>query len=229
MKALLDNGGGAPISVLDNIWGTLQVQPLANGDSVVYPPVLGSDVEATENHYIETGYVPTSISDTNDPCKTVRDELEEHFGAPTGGSNIVMLTTPIIADYIEGLTSFDPVVNRFIQPGVNTAVPVGLPAGTPGRVRGVADGMWIVEWRSLPANYAIAIHADAPKPLVMREDPPDTGLAGGLNLVAEDDDFPFKQSYYSHRFGFGAGNRLNGVVLHFGTNGSYVVPTGYTR
>lgn len=230
MKALLDNGGGASVSFKDPIYGTLALQPLANGDSVVYPPVLGSDDEATDNHYIETNYAASGISDTNDPTKTVRDELEEHFGAPTGGSNIVMLTTPTIANYImEELTEADDVVNRFIDPGSNTDIPVGLPAGTPGRVRGVCNSVWIVEWRSLPANYAIGIHADAPKPLMMREDPADTGLGSGLQLVAEDEQFPFKNSYYSHRFGFAVGNRLNGVVLEFGTGGSYTVPTGYAR
>ncbi len=160
----------------------------------------------------------------------MRDELEEHFGTPTGGSNIVMLTTSAVCDSIESLLpAFDPVVNRFVQPGSNTDVPYGLPAGTPGRVRGVADGVWVVEWRSMPANYALAIHVDAPKPLVMREDPAETGLAGGLNLVAQDENFPFRNSIYSHRFGFGAGNRLNGVALEFGTGGSYSVPSGFSR
>lgn len=227
MRALLDN---AQFSFVDNTGrGTLSVEPLANGDSVLYPPVLGSQDEATENHYIETNYAAASISDTNNPCKTVADELEEHFGAPTGGSNVVFMATKTICDYVEALTDFDPVVNRNIQPGANTDIPVGLPAGTPGRVRGLCNGVWVVEWRWLPANYAIAIHGDAPRPLIMREDPPETGLNGGLRLVAEDEEYPFRSSYYSHRFGFGAGNRLNGVVLEFGTGGSYTVPTGYSR
>lgn len=226
MKALLSN---TQLSHVDNIYGTLTVEPLANGDSVVYPAVIGSDTEATENHYLESNYAASAISDTNDPTKTVRDELEEHFGTPTGGSNIVMLTTPTVADYIEALSDFDPVNNRFVLPGANADQVTGLPAGMPGRIRGVCNGVWIVEWRSMPANYALAIHADAPKPLIMREDPADTGLSGGLQLVAEDEKFPFRSSYYSHRFGFGAGNRLNGVVLEFGTGGSYSIPTGYSR
>jgi hypothetical protein len=113
--------------------------------------------------------------------------------------------------------------------GANANIPIGLPAGVPGRVRGLCDGVWIVEWRWLPANYSITIHADAPKPLIMREDPPETGLNGGLKLVAEDENFPFRSSYYSHRFGFGAGNRLNGVIMEIAAGGSYTVPTGYSR
>ena len=61
----------------------------------------------------------------------------------------------------------------------------------------------------------------------MREDPADTGLAGGLNLVGEDEEFPFRNAFYSHRFGLGAGNRLNGVALEFGIGGTYTIPTGY--
>lgn len=229
MKAMLDSGGGSPWTFLDPINGSLSIQPLANGDATLYPPVLGADTEATDNHYIETGYIPSAISDTNNPCKTVRDELEEHFGSPTGGSNIVLLVPTAVADYIEGLTDFDPVINRFIQPGSNTDIPIGVPAGTPGRVRGVCDGIWISEWRSLPTGYGVAIHADAPKPLTMREDPADTGLSGGLKLVGEDEEFPFKNAFYSHRFGLGAGNRLNGVVLEFANGGGYTVPTGYSH
>lgn len=227
MKAVIDN---AALSHLDNTGrGTLSISPLANGDSVVYPPVLGSESEATENHYLESGYAATAISDANNPVKTVADELEEHFGTPTGGSNIVFMAPSAVCDKIEGLTDFDPVVNRFIQPGANTDIPVGLPVGTPGRVRGVCNSVWIVEWRWLPANYAIAVHGDAPRPLIMREDPPETGLGGGLRLVAEDEEYPFRSSYYSHRFGFGAGNRLNGAVMEFGVGGSYSVPSGYSR
>ena len=226
MKAMLDN---VQFSFVDPIWGTLAIEPLANGDAVVYPPALGSDTEATENHYLESGYAATAISSTNNPCVTMRDELEEHFGAPTGGSNIVMLTTPTVAGYIAALGDFDPVVNRFVQPGASTDVPYGLPAGVPGRVTGICNGIWVVEWRSLPANYAVAIHADAPKPLVMREDPAETGLGSGLQMVSQDEEFPFRNSFYSHRFGFGTGNRLNGVVLEFGVGGSYTVPTGYSR
>lgn len=226
MKALFNN---TQWTFKDEIYGDLLVEPLANGDSVLYPPVLGASVEATDDHYIETNYAASAISDTNDPTKTVRDELEEHFGTPTGGSNIVLLTTPTVCDYIEGIADFDPVNERFVQPGANTDQVTGLPAGMPGRIRGVANSVFVVEWRSMPANYAIAIHADAPKPLFMREDPADTGLSGGLQIVAEDEKYPFNVSYYSHRFGFGAANRLNGVVLEFGTGGSYSIPSGFSR
>jgi hypothetical protein len=227
MRALLDDNSGSAITFADPIHGSLSVQPLANGDATVYPAVLGSDTEAVEDHYLNSGYTVANISDSNNPCITVRDELEEHFGTPTGGSNIVMLCTTAIADKIEALSDFDPVTQRFIQPGDNADKVVGVPAGTPGRVRGICDGVWVVEWRSLPATYLMAVHADAPKPLMMREDPADTGLAGGLRLIAQDEEFPFNNAFYSHRFGFGVGNRLNGVCMEVSADGAYTTPTGF--
>ncbi len=226
LRALLDSD---EFSFVDPIHGTLAVEPLANGDAVVYPPILGSDEEATEGHYRGTNFTTANISDTNNPCILVRDELEEHFGAPTGGSDIVMLVTPAIGAKIETLTDFDPVVNRFIQPGVNTAIPIGLPPNMPGRVLGVCDSVWIAEWRWLPADYTIALYMSVPKPIVQRVDPADTGLGQGLQLVAQEAEHPFNMAYYRHRFGFGVGNRLNGVALQFVASTSYTTPTGFSR
>lgn len=225
LKALLNS---AQDTFIDPLWGSLSIEPLANGDSVVFPPVLGSESEAAENHYLESGYAAASISDSNDPVVTAVDELEEHFGAATGGSNIVIFCNNAQRAKLGGLTDFDPVVDRFINPGTQTAVPDGLPAGVPGRILGRHNaGAWLVEWRWIPANYLVGIHMDAPAPLVKRRDPGYTNLPDGLTLVKESDMYPFTQSHYSNRFGFGAGNRLNGVVIELGTGGTYTVPTAY--
>jgi len=224
LKALLNSGVD---TFVDPLWGSLSIQPLANGDAVVYPPVLGSESEATENHYIETGYLSAAISDTNNPFPLVRDELEEHFGAPTGGSNIVAFINSAQTNVVTALSDFDEVTDRFTTPGANRDVLNGLPAALPGRVLGRSNGVWVVEWRFVPANYLIGIHLDAPKPLFQRVDPADTGLAQGLSLVATDEEHPISASYYEHRFGFGCGNRLNGVVYEFGNGGTYTVPTAY--
>lgn len=226
MKALFNN---ANWTFKDKFHGDLTIKSLANTDGTTYPPVEGSDVEADDNHYLYPGYAAASISDTNNPCKTVRDELEEHFGTPTGGSNIIYLVTPAIADALEGLTDFDPVNPRVVNPGANTDTLMNIPVGTPGRVRGYCDGVWVVEWRNLPANYGIAIDSDVERPLQERVDPIDTGLPQGLNLITETDDHPFRTAIYQHRFGYGVANRLNGVVTQFGTGGSYAVPTGFSR
>lgn len=224
LRALFNSTAG---TFVDELWGSLTIQRLANGDSVVYPPVQGSESEAADNHYLESGYAASAISDTNDPYVTIVDELEEHFGTPTSGSEIVVFINNAQRAKTEALTNFVEVTDRHVVPGANTDTVTGLPV-LPGRTIGRHKaGATVQEWRWIPANYQLAIHLGAPKPLIKRIDPPDTGLPSGLTLVAEDEEFPFKTSYWSHRFGFGVGNRLNGVVMKLGTGGTYSVPSGY--
>ena len=223
LNALL---GSTQTTFVDPINGSLSIEPLANSDSVVYPPVLGSETEATENHYLSAGYAVSAISDTNNPFATITNELEEHFGAPTGGSNIVTFIPSDVTAKAQALTDFVSITDMRINPGDDTATITGLPAGVPGRVLGAVSGTWVVEWRHLPATYALAIHLDAPAPLAMRVDPAYTGLGSGLQLVATNDKYPFTESFYSHRFGVAAANRLNGVAMIISA-AAWSVPTGY--
>jgi hypothetical protein len=211
---------------------SLTIQTLANGDSVVYPPVLGSESEATENHYLESGYAASGISDTNNPYATISDELEEHFGAPTGGSNIAVFINSAQTAKTRALTDFVPITDLGISPGdtkdtVN-AIPDKLAAGS-WRLLGRMDGsgVWVVEWRFIPTGWALGVHLDAPAPLMERVDPADTGLTSGLQLVAQDEEFPFSASFWRDRFGYAVGNRLNGVAFEYGTGGTYTEPTAY--
>lgn len=212
----------------DEVNGTLTIVPLANGDSVVYPPVLGSESEATSQHYLESGYAASAISDTNNPYVTLRDLLEGHFGATQGGSNIVCWINPAQTPKTELLSDFSEVPDRFTVIGANTDYATNLPAGLPGeRVIGRVNGVWVIEWRYIPANYILAIHLDAPKPLIQRVDLAETGLGDGLQLVAKIQDHPLESSIYRHRFGLGVGNRLNGAVMELGTGGTYDIPAIY--
>ena len=228
LVALANN---ANLSFVDEINGTLTCVPLANGDSVVYPPVLGSDTEATEDHYKETGYVVASISDTNDPCEDAVAELEDHFGTQTGGSEIVMWGDKTLCDKIRNtLTDFEDIDDRHIQQGANAAEVVGLPANLPGKLVGRHNaGLWVCEWRHMPANYSYSQHLGVPAPLIQRVDPADTGLGTGLQLVAANDKFPLQGSFYRNRFGLGVGNRLNGIWHEFGTGGTFTIPTTLAR
>lgn len=210
----------------DDHWGTLTVQPLANGDSVVYPPIMGSMNEATEQLYIESGYLLATISDVNNPLPTMRNKLESHYGATQGGSAIVVFFNETATAKFEALADFEPVPDNFLMMGDNANIPVNLP-DVPGRIVGRCNGVWCVEWRWMPTNYLFGLHLEAPKPLLMRVDPASTGLGRGLQLVARNATYPFEQAFYRHRFGLGVGNRLNGVVMELGNGGSYTIPTGY--
>lgn len=211
---------------VDEFQGSLTIEGPANGDAVEYPPVLGSDSQAAEDHLLSSGYAVSAISDTNNPFVTLRDELEEHFGSPVGGSNTVVFVDPTVTPYAEELTDFSPIEDRFVSPGVDESRLVNLPAGLPGKLIGRANGCWIDEWRQMPATYALAVYLDAPKPLIERVDPADTGLGTGLQLVATDKAFPFQGSFWRNRFGFGCGNRLNVVGMIISAS-AYSVPTAF--
>lgn len=224
LRALMNN---AADTFVDEEWGSLTIQPLANNDGTLYPPVLGSSDEADDNHYLESGYAPTAISDTNDPLTLIRNELEEHFGVGEAGSDVLVLTNPDATPDIRALTGFVGVTDKGINPGQDTAVLASMPTGYPGTLIGRAKGVWIAEWRHLPATYMIGIHTTAPKPLFRRVDPTDMNVPVGLHLVATQEEFPFNGSFWRNRFGLGVANRLNGVVLENGTGGTYSVPTLY--
>lgn len=226
LNALFNNVGW---TFKDERWGDLSIVPLANGDSVVYPPVVGSEDEATDTHYLESGYASSAISDTNNPFATIRDELVEHFGQQGAGSNLIAFINQAQTAKVKALTDFDEIPDRFIRPGANVDVPYSLPANVPGTIIGRVSECWISEWRFMPANYIYAQHLDGPPPLKMRVDPANTGLPRGLNLIMQDDDYPFTSSLYGHRFGVAVANRLNGVVMELGTGGSYSIPSGYGR
>lgn len=226
LKALL-NATNATFA--DERHGNLTIRRLANGDGSTYPPILGATADADDTHYLESGYASASISDSNNPYETMVEELVEHFGESVGGDNIVVFINPAQAGVTMDLTDFVQVEDRSIRSGANADVPFGLPS-VPGKIIGRMTGTgacWISQWRWMPANYLLAVHLEAPAPLKMRVDPAATGLGTGLQLVAEDMQFPFTSSFWRHRFGFGAANRLNGVVMELGTGGSYTTPTAY--
>lgn len=211
----------------DDVHGSLTVQPLANGDTVTYPPVIGAATEATDDHYLESNYTEATIDDTNDPYETLVPEITEHFGEAVGGQNIVTFINDSARPETQALTDFFEVSDNFIRTGANTDVPINLPR-VPGRIIGRHKaGTWISVWNFIPTNYALSLHLEADPPLIRRIDPADTGLGDGLQLVSEDKEFPFMESVWRHRFGLGAGNRLNGVVMEFGTGGTYTIPTAY--
>ncbi len=91
LRALFNNVNA---TFVDPLHGSLTIRRLANTDGSLFPPILGSEADADDEHYLESNYAATAITDTNNPYRTIRDELEEHFGAPTGGANIVSLIHP---------------------------------------------------------------------------------------------------------------------------------------
>ena len=57
------------------------------------------------------------------------------------------------------------------------------------------------------------------------EDAKGAGLGTDLQLVATDEEFPFKDSVWRHRFGLAVANRLNGICVETAAGGNYTDPT----
>ncbi len=226
LHALFDNVNA---TFADPEHDSLTIRRLANGDGVTYPPVIGSETEAEEDHYLESGYLVSAVDATHNPLATIRADLVHHFGgASTGGDEIVCLMGDVaLIAKLEAIAGYSPVVDRFVKPGEDTAVPINFPPSFPGRLVGRLSGCWIVEWSWIPDTYILGTHLGAPAPLQMRVEQSATGLPRGLALVATDESYPIQMSYYENRFGVGCANRLNGVAMEVANGGSYTIPTAY--
>jgi hypothetical protein len=230
LRALLNKAGG---TFVDPHYGSLSVMPLANGDSVLYPPAWGSETDATADHYIGANYVTANISDTNNPVAAIAAKLNAQSGFPTGGANHAVFYHSDEHAKLAALTPFVDIADAAIQLGANAdqarmgAIPDVLMGGS-WEVTGRCNGAWMCRWDYMPTGYMLGINLDAPKPLIERVDPADTGLGSGLQLVGrETHDHIFESAMWRDRFGYGVGNRLNGVALQLVASTTYTTPTVY--
>lgn len=226
LRALFNNASRTFVDELPGGGGTLTLMPLANGDAVLYPPIIGSAAEQQLQHYVTSGYAASAISDANNPAAVLLDMLERVHGAPTGYGNIACMINNAQKAKFEALTEFIPTEDINIVLGDDDARPRNLP-NVPGRVIGRVSGAWIVEWRWIPADYILAINLDMPGPLKERIHPEFTNLETGLQLVAEDANYPIQSRHYEDHFGYAVSNRLNGVVMQLTAAGSYTTPAVY--
>ncbi len=207
---------------VDEIRGSLTIRRLANADGTVFPATLGTTADlASHSHYAGSNYATASISDTNNPINTIKDNLYEHFGL---GQVVVFINNAERAK-IEALTAFVPRTRINVIPGSNTTVlDTGLP-NVPGEVIGSINDVLISEWRWIPATYMLGLDISQGGPLKRRVDMP--ASLRGFRLVAKEYDFPLEESFWRDRFGFGVGNRLNGVAMQMVASTTYTNPTLY--
>jgi hypothetical protein len=219
------------LTFTDPIHGSITVTRLANTDGTLFPPVLGSETEADDDHYAEPAYNVAAIADANNPVDTTVQEIAEHFGGVgSHGKNFVYFHGADQTQYLAAITGYVALTDLFTSPGDQTATVAGYP-NVPGRIHGRLSGAWLSEWDGwIPDTYCICILLGVPAPLMQRVDPADTGLASGLHLVTTNDQYPFISSHYENRFGFGCGNRLSAAVLEISGGGAtYTPPTAYTE
>jgi hypothetical protein len=208
-------------SFADPEHGTLTVKGLANSDTDEYLIQQGTDAGATDTHYLAQA---AAISDSADPFDTIYSELSEH---PENSGEVVALIPTGLKSAVEGLSGFHPTTDPNIDPGTQAVRVTGSPGvALPGMLLGYHEAkVWIVEWKSLPANYIVATMTLGDRALAMRQEP--EASLQGFNRVAERNDYPFYESQYLRSAGLGAMNRV-GALIYRVSNGSYAVPTGYS-
>jgi hypothetical protein len=208
-------------SITDDRWGSITVYRLANADGSLFPPLIGASADlASHTHYVGSNYTAASISDTNNPYVTIRDHLEEHFG----DSTMVAFINNADRAKTEALTAFRPRLTAATTPNANASYldEAGLPA-VPGRIIGSVNDVLVSEWRWIPSGYILGISLDVPAPLKKRVDP--FVELQGFKMVAEQMEFPLKESFFRAREGYGVGNRLGAVALQLVASTTYTTPT----
>ncbi len=224
------------VTFTDKINGSITVKPLANNDTDEYPNLLGADVSTliTHDHVYHTGFVSSAIDATtghaNNIVETLIDDLEEHFGASEGGSNIVIFAATDVARDIASIYGaagkYVAISDRFIQEGANTDTIAGR-VNVPGKLMGrLTDGAWLVHVHEFNSGYAYAQHLDVTPPLTRRVDTVEASqiMPYGLHITVAHADNPLRDTTWIRREGYGVSNRLNGVSVRFHAT-TYADPT----
>lgn len=207
--------------------GALTIKPLANGDTDQYMVMTGADAGATDTHQLAQA---DAIDTTHNPFPTIYQELVEH---PENSGAVLVLVPTDLRPSIMGLSTFFPVVDPNIRPGVGQAVLTGnLGTAIPGELFGYVDKCWVAEWRSLPAGYMLAVTTGGPRPLAMREYP-ERELQGFHRTVEGAEapaDYPFWESQWTRFAGFGGFNRVGAMAIQIGSQPAapYAPPAIYT-
>ncbi len=220
LGAVLDN---ATWTYDDIAYGNLTIQPLANGDAVVYPRRGGDN--ATDTHYLAQA---AAIDDSNNPYGTIYDELIEH---PSNTAPVVCYISTSLKATTEALTDFVPIADPDIVYGTG----VDLINGNPGQfndairafgdtVLGKSNDCWIVEWKSLPAGYILAHARGGGEVVAMREYP--AASLQGFFPEQHSPDGNLMINRMIRYAGFGVKNRIGAVVQYIG-GGAYAIPAGY--
>lgn len=207
----------------DDTWGSLTINPLANGDTATYQQVTGLDAMNTDDHNV--GQAAAIADGANNALIGAYNDLMEH---PENGGEVVALVASDLVPSISSLATFMSSADPRLRVGSGTTELVAtLNQPVPGKLLGydAASKVWVSEWAGLPSTYLIAVTTDGIKPLRMREDA--EAELQGFKRVADRPDHPFLESQWLRRAGFGAWNRVGAYVARIG-NAAYAIPTNYS-
>lgn len=220
LAALFYNGSGWFHDDPDDTTGELTIKGLANGDTQVYMKEAGSEFGSTDNHYLaQAGDLVTA----SDPIPAIVDELKEH---PINSGEVVIIGSSLDRAKYLALADFFPETDPNLRQGIGVTEFAGAaPAGVPGEFIGYHESnAFIYLWRGMPTGYLCAYMTGNIKPLRMRQHP--EPALQGFRPETDREDYPYFETPYVRRAGFGGWSRVSAVVQRFG-NASYAIPTGY--
>lgn len=220
LAALFYNGTGWFHDDPDDPAGELTIFGLANGDTQPYFKTGASGYMATDNHYLAQAGDLVSASD---PIPAIKDDLVEH---PQNTGDVIIIGSADDRVKYTSLASFYQAADPNLQVGANVTQFVGSPAPSPlGEFIGYhLSGAHIYLWRGMPAGYMLGMTNAGVKPLRQREHP--EAALRGFGAEADREDYPYFETDYVRRAGFGGWNRVGCVVQRFGS-ATYAVPAGY--
>lgn len=202
----------------------IPVKCLANTDGELY--MLRSDAPPAEaEHYTAQA---GAISDTADPFPGIKTLLTKYVGTSVNDRIVTFVGDSTNATAINELSGFHRVDRtKFTKWGENVSL-VDMSAdtyiGMGEEVLGEhEEGIIVVRWQSLPANYLVSINLDAPPPVGIREDIAQS-LRGLFNINATEQQGNLLLSRYRRKIGMAPVNRTAASVRRIG-NASYAVPT----
>lgn len=217
LAALFYENSTTPWTFADPDHGDLSIYGLANGDTTTYQIMSGADSAATDDHVKGVAAVAAST------FLDIHDELAEH---PENQGEVIALIPTASKAAVEALTGFYPVADPNLRSGSGvTELARTLNIAVPGELFGYIEGVWVYEWRGMPADYIIGTTVGGTPALAMRQEP--EAELQGFNRVADRNDYPWYETQYARYAGFGAFNRV-GAIVYRTNNSSYAIPTGYT-
>lgn len=204
----------------------IPVKPAANSDTDRYI-VRGEDDPQAANHYVGQA---AAISDSADPFPEIKELLTQYAGTSansrvisfvgdaTNVANIKNLSGLIRTDHTSFVTWGDQV--SFTDPAADTFIGFGDEV-----IGEHEEGVLVVRYRALPANYIVSFNLDAPMPIGIREDATPS-LRGLFNINSVENSGNMLLSRYRRKIGFAPVNRTGFMVSYIG-NDTYAIPTAY--
>jgi len=201
----------------------IPVKCLANTDGEKY--VLRSDADPAEaEHYTAQA---GAIGELADPFLGIKTLLTSYVGTTVNDRIVTFVGDSTNATNITNLSGFHRIDRtKFTRWGDNVSlVDMGADTyiGMGEEVLGEhEEGVLVVRWQSIPANYLVSINLDAPPPVGIREDIAPS-LRGLFNINALEDSGNLLLSRYRRKIGMAPVNRTAATVRRIGS-ASYDVP-----